>query len=219
MVFTASRTPPWLADAEALDSSEVTAVTLQLGAGCSACAIEDGRSVETSMGYTPLEGLVMASRSGDIDASIPLHLARAGHAIDEIERQLNRCSGLLALSGHSDLRDILAAEAQGDARAALALRVFVRRIVMTAGAYLTLLNGKGALVFGGGIGTHSAPIRERIADGLEAWNIELDPRLNAAGVAGRISTPASRPVYVFSTDEEQYIGSEVAALLQRRRPA
>lgn len=204
-----------LADARAVAPSEVTAVTLQLGAGCSACAIAGGRSVETSMGYTPLEGLVMASRCGDIDPSIPLHLARAGYAPDDIEHRLNRESGLLALAGHADVRDILAAEAAGDERAAFALRAFVRRIVATVGAYLTLLDGVGALVFGGGIGTHSAPIRERIAAGLGAWDIAINPRLNTPEAVGRISRPDSRPVFVFHTDEERFIAGEITALIRR----
>jgi acetate kinase len=203
-----------LADAQGLAPSAVTAVTLQLGAGCSACAIAGGRSVETSMGYTPLEGLVMASRCGDVDPSIPLHLIRAGYTPDDIERRMNRESGLLALAGHADLREILKAEAAGDERAAFALRVFVRRIVLTVGAYLTLLDGAGALVFGGGIGTHSVPIRERIAAALGAWNVALDPRLNTPEAVGRISRTESRPVFVFQTDEEKYIAGEVAALMQ-----
>lgn len=202
-----------LAAAEHRDVRETTAVTLQLGSGCSACAVKDGRSIETSMGYTPLEGLVMATRCGSIDPAIVLQMVRAGYAVDDIDAQLNRQSGLLALSGCKDMREIVAAEAQGDERARLAVEVFVHRIVLTAGAYFTLLDGRGALVFGGGIGTHSPEIRARIAAGLRAWDVDLDPRLNAQGALGRISRPDARAVYVFRTNEEHLIARELVRLL------
>lgn len=193
--------------------SEVTAVTLQLGSGCSACAVRNGHSIETSMGYTPLEGLVMPTRSGDIDPAIVLQLVRAGYEPDEIEHQLTRRSGLLGLSGSSDVREVLAAEARGDERARLALAIYVRRIVMTVGAYLTLLDGRGVLAFGGGIGTHSAEIRQRVAAGLTAWNIEIDTQRNAANVLGRISREGARDVFVLRTNEESVIAREVGRLL------
>jgi acetate kinase len=194
-------------------ASEVTAVTLQLGSGCSACAVRNGRSIETSMGYTPLEGLVMPTRSGDIDPAIVLRLVRAGYEADEIERQLTRLSGLMGLSGSSDVREVLVAEARGDERARIALGVFVRRIVMTVGAYLTLLEGQGVLAFGGGIGTHSVEIRRRVAAGLAAWGIEIDPQRNATTALGRISKDGSRRVFVLQTDEESIIAREVGRLL------
>ena len=202
-----------LAAAEGRDLRGVAAVTLQLGSGCSACAVREGRSIETSMGYTPLEGLVMATRCGSIDAAIVLQMLRAGHAADEIDAQLNRQSGLLALSGSKDMRDILAAEKQGDDRARLAIEVFVHRIVLTVGAYFTLLEGRGPLVFGGGIGTHSPEIRARIAAGLRAWDVDLDPELNTRNALGRISVPGARAVYVFRTNEEHLIARELARLL------
>lgn len=194
---------------------EITAVTLQLGSGCSACAIDEGRSVETSMGFTPLEGLVMPSRCGDIDPAIVLRLIRAGYHADEVERQLTRQSGLLGLGGSSDMRELLAAESGGDESAALAIDVFVRRIVMTVGAYLTLLGGRGMLVFGGGIGTHSPVIRRRIMQGLRAFDVKIDTRLNEQNAPGRISTPAGRGVFVFETDEETMIAREVARMLDQ----
>jgi acetate kinase len=164
------------------------------------------------MGYTPLEGLVMATRCGDIDPAIVVQMLRAGHDADEIDAQLNRHSGLLALSGRKDMRDILAAEAQGDDAARLAIEVFVHRIVMTVGAYFTLLDGRGALVFGGGIGTHSPQIRARVAAGLRAWDVDLDPQMNTADALGRISTHGARAAYVFRTNEEQLIAREVERL-------
>lgn len=194
-------------------ANEITAVSLQLGSGCSACAVRNGRSIETSMGYTPLEGLVMPTRSGDIDPAIILRLLRAGYDADEIERQLTRCSGLVALSGSSDVREILAAEARGDEHARIALAVFVRRIVMTIGAYLTLLNGEGVLAFGGGIGSHSAEIRRRVTAGLTAWGVEIDSERNARNAPGRISTHGSREVFLLQTNEESIIAHEVGRLL------
>lgn len=203
-----------LAAAEHREPQQTTAVTLQLGSGCSACAVKDGRSIETSMGYTPLEGLVMATRCGNIDPAIVLQLARAGHSVDDIDALLNRRSGLLALSGSKDMRAILAAAAQDDDAARLAIEVFVHRIVMTAGAYFTLLEGRGTLVFGGGIGTHSPDIRARVAAGLRAWDVGLDPGSNTTGALGRISRPGTRAVYVFRTNEEQLIAREVARMLR-----
>jgi acetate kinase len=142
-----------------------------------------------------------------------LQLVRAGHAVDAIDAQLNRQAGLLALSGSKDMRDILAAEAQGDDRARLAIEVFVHRIVLTVGAYFTLLEGRGALVFGGGIGTHSPEIRARVAAGLRAWDVDLDPQLNTRDALGRISAFGARAAYVFRTNEEHLIAHELARLL------
>lgn len=188
----------------------VDAVTLQLGAGCSACAVRAGRSIETSMGFTPLEGLIMATRCGDVDPAIAVHLMRAGFGPDRIEQAFTRESGLLALSGTADMRRIIERAARGEDDAALAIRMFCRRIVMTCGAYFTLLGGKGALVFGGGIGTHAPVIRDEVARGLSAWNVALDTRLNENNEPGLISRSGSRPVFAFRTDEERIIAREVA---------
>jgi acetate kinase len=170
------------------------------------------------MGFTPVEGLVMPTRSGDIDPAIVLRLVRAGYEPDEVERQLTRCSGLLGLSGSSDVREVLAAEARGDERARLAVAVFVRRIVMTVGAYLTLLEGQGVLAFGGGIGTHSVEIRRRIAAGLAAWDIEIDAQRNSTNTPGRISKQGSRDVFLLHTSEESIIAREVDGLLSGDAP-
>jgi acetate kinase len=203
------------ADAASLPMNQLSAVTLQLGAGCSACAIRNGRSIETSMGYTPLEGLVMATRSGDVDPAIVLKLLRAGHTADEIDEQLNRRAGLLGLAGSGDMRDVLAGDARGDESASLALKLFVHRLVMTIGAYLTLLGGEGAIVFGGGIGEHAPEVRTRVSQGLAAWNGELDSALNRDNGPGRISAGRSRPVYVFETREEDMIAQDLLALERR----
>jgi len=202
-----------LARDQAVSEREVDAVTLQLGAGCSACAIRAGRSLETSMGWTPLEGLPMATRSGDVDPAVVLALVRGGRSADEVERILARESGLLGLAGSADVRDVLGAEARGDARARVALALFARRIAATVGAYLTLLDGRGAVVFGGGIGARSPEIRARVAAHLAAWDVALDPERNAAGTPGRISPPGRRGVFLFATDEETELARAAGELL------
>lgn len=202
-----------LAAEQGCEPQTVSAVTLQLGSGCSACAVRHGQSVETSMGYSPLEGLVMATRAGSIDPTIVLELVRAGYTADAIEAELNSRSGLLALAGESDVRALLAAEGRGSAEAKLALELFVDRIVLTVGAYFTLLEGQGALVFGGGIGANSAEIRERVAAGLRAWQVKLSGERNSGGDRGLISAPGGRAVYAFTTNEERVIAREAAAAL------
>ncbi len=203
-----------LAAARGIPLRAVHAVTLQLGAGASACAVRAGRSVETSMGFSPLEGLVMATRSGDLDPAAVLHLLRGGRSANEVEALLTRRSGLLGLAGSADLREVLAAEARGERRAQVAVALYVRRIVATVGAYLTLLGGEGDLVFGGGVGTHSAEIRRRVVEGLAAWGASLDPQRNRSGEPGRLSPEGARGVFVFATDEERWIARAVAEHLE-----
>ena len=193
--------------------SGVTAVTLQLGRGCSACAVERGISIETSMGFTPLEGLMMGTRSGDLDPGLVLYLIRRGRTPGEVEALLEKRSGLAGVGGSADMKQLLESEAAGDPRATLAISLFVRRIVMTVGAYLTLLDGQGAIVFGGGIGENAPQIRERVAAGLAAWNVHLDPARNAAGSPGRISADGSRQTYVIGTDEESVIARAVCSVV------
>lgn len=203
-----------IAALEGTTPERVTAVTLQLGRGSSACAVRRGASIETSMGFTPLEGLAMGTRSGDVDPALVLYLLRHGRTVDEVDELLERRSGLFGVGGSADMRELLLAEARGDRGAALAIEIFVRRIVMTVGAYLTLLQGEGALVFGGGIGENAAAIRSRVALGLAAWGVAIDPALNAKGTPGRISGRGSRPVYVAHTDEETVIARAVRRLLR-----
>jgi len=203
-----------LAREQGIRLDETYAVTLQLGAGCSACAIEKGRSVETSMGFSPLGGLPMATRSGDLDPGVTLELLRRAWDVGDLEDLLTRRSGLLGMAGSADLREVLEAEARGDERARVAVALFVRRVVSLTGAYFTLLQGRGALVFGGGIGTNSTEIRKRVAAGLQSWDVELDPSRNASGAPGCISTDSSRLVYAYETDEEALIARSTARLLQ-----
>lgn len=204
-----------LAAAEGVPADEVDAVTLQLGAGCSACAVRAGRSVETSMGATPLEGLAMPARCGDVGPGALLRMMQLVEDAGELEELLSCESGLKGLAGASDVRILLRREAAGDEEAALALELFVRRIVQTVGGYLTLLEGEGALVFGGGIGSGSAEIRARVAGRLAAWSVALDDVRNGEIGRGRISRPGSRPVYAFETDEERILAREAARVVAR----
>jgi acetate kinase len=203
-----------------LDESDVTLVALHLGNGASAAAIRHGRSVETSMGFTPLEGLLMGTRSGDLDPALVGYLARReGIGAAEVERVLNEESGLLGLSGRSrDMRDLMAAR-ETDARARLAVDVFCHRARKYLGAYLAVLGGARAVVFTGGIGENAAEVRALICANGGWCGLELDPRLNRemVGRTGRISAAAARlEAWVILTDEEQMVARETARCLARR---
>jgi acetate kinase len=196
-------------------------VALHLGGGCSAAAIRSGRSIDTSMGLTPLEGLVMTTRSGDLDPAIIRILADREHVSSaEVERWLNQRSGLLGLSGSSaDVRDLLP-RAANDARARLALDVFCYRARKYVGAYLAALGGADAVLFTGGIGEHVPEVRAGIANGLEWCGLVLDEDANrgATGIDARISSAdATMEAWVVRTDEESIIARETAAALARRR--
>ncbi|MCL4820000.1 MAG: acetate kinase [Vicinamibacteria bacterium] len=193
-------------------------VTCHLGNGCSITAIRGGRSVDTSMGFTPLEGLLMGTRSGDLDAAAALHVMRK-EELGEREAQalLNKHSGLLGLSGVSnDMRALLEAEAQGNPRAKLAIDVFCYRLRKYVGAYAAALGGLDALAFAGGIGENAAAIRERALHGLEGLGLRVDPERNAAanGVEARIS-PEGAPVAVavIPTNEELLIARDAYRLV------
>jgi acetate kinase len=190
-------------------------VTLHLGNGCSACAIREGASVDTSMGFTPLEGLVMGTRSGDLDPGLINYLAaKEGLTLHHVEALLNTQSGLLGLSGlTADVRDLLGeAEERQDRRAKLALAVYVYRVRKYLGSYLAALNGADAIIFAGGVGENAAPVREAIVTGLDWLGITLDPAANAAlagGREGRFDGPGSRvALWVIPTDEELLIARD-----------
>lgn len=191
-------------------------VVLHLGNGASAAAVDGGESIDTSMGLAPLEGLVMGTRSGDLDPSVAAHLGRAGITVAEVDRALNKESGLLGLSGHSDFREVSEAAAAGDPDAALALDVTAYRIRKYVGAYAAALGRLDAVVFTAGVGEHSPVLREAALSGLEVLGIHLDPEANARATSGehRVSTDDSPvAVLVVPTDEELEIARQAAALL------
>lgn len=202
-------------------------ITLQLGNGCSVAAIDGGRSVETSMGFTPLEGLVMGTRSGDVDASIVSYLsAREKVEPGEVERWLNEGSGLLGISGRSnDMKELLrAAEQDHDQRAEFAIELFCYRVRKYLGAYLAVLGGADAIVFGGGIGENAPEIRRRICLGMDWCGWRLDANRNGAAVGltpgsgTKISTDDSKVlVYVVAADEETWIATETARCVRAIR--
>jgi len=198
----------------------VNLITLHLGQGCSACAIRGGVSRDTSMGFTPLEGLLMGTRSGDLDPSVLSYLAhKEGMSFDELDSVLNKQSGLLGVSGLTgDMRDLLAEEAEnGDRRARLAIEIFCQRVKKYVGAYHAAYPGTEAVVFTGGIGENSAVIRERIAGGLEHIGLSLDPEGNRAVPAGgtaRISQEGSAiSAWVIPTDEELLIARDTVRVV------
>ena len=202
-------------------------ITFHLGNGCSATAISAGNSIDTSMGLTPLEGLVMGTRSGDLDPAIMEFIAaKEGLSTREIETLMNKQSGLLGISGlTSDMRELLAEEREeNDRRAKLAIDIFCYRARKYIGSYLAAMNGADALVFTGGIGENSPEVRARICDGLQWIGIELDEELNRLHTGGReglISTEESRPaVYVIPTDEELLIARDtVRCVLKEWQPS
>lgn len=195
--------------------SELKLIVFHLGNGASVAAIDGGRSVDTSMGMTPLEGLVMGTRSGDLDAGILFHLGRAGFSLSELDTLLNRRSGLLGLAGNGDMRDVQAAAAAGDEGARLALDVYYQRLRHYLGAYLVELGGVDAIVFTAGVGENSAPTRAAAVAGLEWLGIALDTFANNRNSRGArvISTAASAvAVLVVPTNEELEIARQAVAV-------
>lgn len=191
---------------------ETNLIILHLGNGASVTAVEGGESIDTSMGLTPLEGLVMGTRGGDLDPGVLLHMARhAGLSVDEIDAALNRESGLVGLCADSDMRDILRRKADGDARAELALEVYVYRSCKYVGAYAAVLGRVDAIVFTAGVGENSPEIRERVCAGLEILGVRLDAALNrdaASGTRAIHEQGSSIAVWVIPTDEELEIADQ-----------
>jgi acetate kinase len=199
-------------------------ITLHLGNGCSATAISAGNSIDTSMGLTPLEGLVMGTRSGDVDPAIMEFIAaKEGLSTREIETLMNKHSGLLGISGlTSDMRELLAeAREENDRRSELAIQIFCYRVRKYIGAYVAAMNGADAVVFTGGVGENSSEVRARICSGLQWIGIELDEELNRLHTGGRegvISQEGSRlAVYVIPTDEELLIARDTVRCVLKER--
>ncbi|MFP5345976.1 MAG: acetate/propionate family kinase, partial [Actinomycetes bacterium] len=199
------------------EPADVNVITLHLGNGASATAVAGGRSVDTSMGLTPLQGLVMGTRSGDIDPAVPAHLADvAGYSLDEVTEGLNRRSGLLGLTGYNDMRTVQQLADDGNEDARLALDVYCYRIRSYVGAYFAVLGRVDAIVFTAGIGEHSPPVRALSLQGLSSFGVEVDAERNDADTGGArsISPPDGRvAVLVVPTDEELEIARQAVALL------
>ncbi|MBM0233752.1 acetate kinase [Micromonospora sp. STR1_7] len=189
---------------------QLNTITLHLGNGASACAVANGRSVATSMGMSPLEGLVMGTRSGDVDPTVIFHLRReGGMSVDDIDELLNHRSGLLGLTGANDMREVLQRRASGDQAAKLAFDVYCRRITGYVGAYYALLGRVDAITFTAGVGEHAAPVRAAALAGLERLGITVDDARND-GEGDRVISPdgAEVSVCVIRTDEEREIARQ-----------
>ncbi|MFZ0834484.1 MAG: acetate kinase [Mycobacterium sp.] len=192
-------------------------IVLHLGNGASAAAIVGGRPVDTSMGLTPMEGLVMGTRAGDIDPGVVFYLSRtAGMPIDDVEAMLNRRSGMLGLCGHVDFRRVHELIESGDTAAQLAYEIYIHRLRKYVGAYLALLGSADAITFTAGVGEHDVAVRRDALSGMAALGIELDEHLNASPASGprRISSGQSpTAVLVIPTDEELAIARACVSVI------
>lgn len=205
------------ADVLGRPGAELDLIVAHLGNGASMTAVKNGRSVETSMGLSPLEGLVMGTRSGDVDPAVIGHVAAAtGRSETDVLADLNRSSGLLGLCGDSDMRTITERIEADDETADLALDVFCHRIRKYVGAYVAVLGGCDALVFTAGIGEHSALVRRRVCTGLDVFGITLDDERNERSALVISHDGSSTSVLVVPTDEEHAIAEQTAQLLARR---
>ena len=196
-------------------------ITCHLGNGASITAVQDGKSIDTSMGFTPIAGVTMGTRSGDIDPSLVSYLMEKEEIanIKDFIDILNKKSGLLGLSGlSSDMRDLREARKQGDAQADLAIRIFCNRVAKYIGSYIATLNGCDAIIFTGGIGENSDEIRAEICDRLTWLGVDLDPQANSEKVLGNeglITTEQAKiEVYVIPTNEELMIIRDTQELVQ-----
>jgi acetate kinase len=201
--------------------TELNLIVLHLGNGASAAAIRGGDSVDTSMGLTPLEGLVMGTRSGDVDPALHAHLHRQlGWSLEDVDGLLNRESGLKGLSGHNDFREVDQRRQAGDARAQLAFEVFCYRIRKYVGAYYAVLGTVDAVVFTAGVGQNSAAVRACSLSGLERLGIEVDPGRNERRLAGpSVVSPEGSDVAVLvvPTNEEWEIARQAMAVVRDAR--
>ena len=191
-------------------------VTCHLGNGASLSAVVDGKCVDTSMGFTPLAGIMMGTRCGDLDPYIPLHIMKYQNlSIDEMNDLLNRKSGMLGLCGYSDSRDVEKKFNEGDDKAKAALEVYVHTILRFIGSYIAVMGGVDALVFTAGIGENSPLIRRMVCERLAYLGIQLDAEKNALrGQNVEITTPDSKvKVYVIPTNEELMIAKDTVALI------
>ena len=200
------------------DVNEVNLITCHLGNGSSICAVKNGKSIDTSMGFTPLEGLAMGTRCGDLDPAIlPFLMEKENLSTDEINTLINKKSGVLGISGvSSDFRDIEAARDEGNKRAKLALDIFEKRIRGYIGSYMTELDHVDAIVFTAGVGENSIEMRESIVNGLKSLGIKIDTeRNNVRGEDKLISADdSSIKIFVIPTNEELMIARDTKALVE-----
>ncbi|EDD2488733.1 acetate/propionate family kinase [Campylobacter coli] len=201
------------------DKSELNVISAHLGNGASVCAIEKGKSVDTSMGFTPLEGLVMGTRCGDLDPAIlPFISHLKGLTIEEIDTLMNKKSGVYGICGYNDFRDIGAKIEQGDDRARLAFDMFCYRLLKYIGAYFTVLPRTDAIIFTGGIGENAALVRQKVCERLSHLGVELDIELNnkKASCERMISTANSKvKIFIVPTDEELEIARITEELINK----
>lgn len=200
------------------DVNEVNLITCHLGNGSSICAVENGKSIDTSMGFTPLEGLAMGTRCGDLDPAIlPFIMDKENLSTEEINTLINKKSGVLGISGvSSDFRDIEEARDQGNKRAKLALDIFEKRVRGYIGSYMTELDHVDAIVFTAGVGENSVEMRESIVAGLKSLGIKLDPERNNVRGEDRLisSDDSSTKVFVIPTNEELMIARDTKELVE-----
>ena len=200
------------------DVNEVNLITCHLGNGSSICAVENGKSIDTSMGFTPLEGLAMGTRCGDLDPAIlPFIMDKENLSTEEINTLINKKSGVLGISGvSSDFRDIEEARDQGNKRAKLALDIFEKRVRGYIGSYMTELDHVDAIVFTAGVGENSVEMRESIVAGLKSLGIKLDPERNNVRGEDRLisSDDSSIKVFVIPTNEELMIARDTKELVE-----
>ncbi|MET0466709.1 MAG: acetate kinase [Chitinophagaceae bacterium] len=199
-----------------LENKNAKLISMHLGNGCSICAVQDGRSVDTSMGFSPVSGLVMATRSGDIDASAILQLIRKHHLnADQMDKVLNKQSGLYALCGMTDLRDIHKAVLAGNKEAAFACELYAYRIKKYVGSYAAVMNGVDALIFTGGVGEHSAYIRELVCSKMDWMGIRIDHELNnrnSQAIRHISDHDSGVPILVIPTNEALEMARQVFAI-------
>ena len=202
------------------DIEELKIITCHLGAGSSLCAVGGGKSLDTSMGFTPLSGLVMGTRCGDIDPALVSFLSNKENiSVEVVVDMLNRESGVLGISGlSSDFRDLEDAAAGGNKRAKLALRVFAYSVARGIGSLIPAIGGLDVLAFTAGVGEHSPQMRRRICDFLSWLGIALNEDKNLSGTfEGEISVPGTKvKVLVVPTDEEKMIAEETRTILQKK---
>ncbi|MCA0403885.1 MAG: acetate/propionate family kinase [Proteobacteria bacterium] len=196
---------------------ECNLISLHLGNGASACLVKKGLSYDTSMGMTPLAGLVMGTRCGDIDPAIVIYLQKEGMSSQEVDELLNKKSGLLGMANNNDMRQVLAKVEEGDKKAALAINIYVYSIQKIIGAYLSQITRLDALIFTGGVGENASLIREKVLQNLSHFNLHLDKEVNLGRNENACYAISNKgyPIFVIKGDEEKFMAAQVAHFLER----